>query len=190
MKKPSVIIIDNYDSFVYNLYHYLDSLDAEVTIVRNDEVDLDEIAHYDKILLSPGPGLPSEAGMLCEIIKNYYLSKNIFGVCLGQQAIAEVFGGTLKNLHKVYHGVAHQIKVSENHGILFSKLPKEFKVGRYHSWTIDQLPKGFITTSVDENREIMSIQHQSLPIYGVQFHPESILTQHGKQIIKNWLYQF
>lgn len=186
MKK--VIIIDNYDSFTYNLVHYLEDLNAAVTVFRNDEFELNELEKFDKILLSPGPGIPEEAGLLLDVIKKYASSKSILGICLGQQAIGEVFGGSLINLEKVYHGVATNVKVTRKDS-LFNQLPGEFEVGRYHSWVINPVdfPEVLEITSVDENGEIMSIRHKTFDVKGVQYHPESILTPHGKQILKNWM---
>lgn len=186
MKK--VLVIDNYDSFTYNLVHYLEALDCEVTVYRNDEFDLDEVVIFDKILLSPGPGIPDEAGLLKPLIQEYASSKSILGICLGQQAIGEVFGGKLTNLDKVYHGVATNIKVLADDEILFQALPKKIQVGRYHSWVVDsKLPDVLEATSVDENGQIMSLRHKTLDVRGVQFHPESILTPEGKQMLKNWV---
>ena len=186
MKK--VIIIDNYDSFTYNLVHYLEDLNAEVTVYRNDEFELNELEPFDKILLSPGPGLPQEAGLLLDVIKKYASAKSILGICLGQQAIGEVFGGSLINLEKVYHGVSSKVQIQQEDS-LFKNLPAEFEVGRYHSWVINpnDFPEDLEITSVDENGEIMSIRHKTLDVKGVQYHPESILTPHGKKILENWL---
>lgn len=186
MKK--IIIIDNYDSFTYNLVHYLEDLNAEVTVFRNDEFELNELEKFDKILLSPGPGIPEEAGLLLEVIKKYAATKSILGICLGQQAIGEVFGGSLINLDKVYHGVASKVKIKLEDS-LFNNLPNEFEVGRYHSWVINpyDFPDALEITSEDENGEIMSIRHKTFDIKGVQYHPESILTPHGKKILENWL---
>jgi len=185
MKK--ILVIDNYDSFVYNLVHYLEDLNCQVTVKRNDELYLEEVKQYDKILLSPGPGIPDEAGLLKEIIKTYGHSKPMLGVCLGQQAIAEVFGGKLINLNKVYHGVATSIEVIEEDSVLFKDLPKKLDVGRYHSWVVEQLPDALIPTSYDENGQIMSIKHRDFPVFAVQFHPESVLTPLGKKILENWV---
>lgn len=185
MKK--ILVIDNYDSFVYNLVHYLEDLNCQVTVKRNDELYLEEAEEYDKILLSPGPGIPDEAGLLKEIIKTYGHSKSMLGVCLGQQAIAEVFGGKLINLNKVYHGVATSIEVIEEDSVLFKDLPKKLDVGRYHSWVVEQLPDALIPTSYDENGQIMSIKHRDFPVFAVQFHPESVLTPLGKKILENWV---
>ena len=183
-----ILVIDNYDSFTYNLVHYLEDLDCEVTVYRNDEFDIDEIAHFDKILLSPGPGIPDEAGLLKAVIAKYAPTKSILGVCLGQQAIGEVFGGTLSNLDKVYHGVATMVKTSVDDELLFEGLGNEFEVGRYHSWVVDaDLPEVLEATSFDENGQVMSLRHKTLDVRGVQFHPESVLTPNGKKILENWL---
>ncbi|MEN9655503.1 MAG: Para-aminobenzoate/anthranilate synthase glutamine amidotransferase component [Bacteroidota bacterium] len=186
MKK--ILVIDNYDSFTYNLVHYLEDLDCEVTVYRNDEFELDEIAHFDKILLSPGPGIPDEAGLLKQVIQQYGPTKSIFGVCLGQQAIGEVYGGTLSNLDKVYHGVATNITKSVNDELLFEGLDNEFEVGRYHSWVVDaNLPDCLEATSFDENGQLMSLRHKTYDVRGVQFHPESVLTPNGKKMLENWV---
>ncbi len=186
MKK--ILVIDNYDSFTYNLVHYLEDLNCEVTVYRNDEFDIDEISHFDKILLSPGPGIPDEAGLLKAVIAKYAPTKSILGVCLGQQAIGEVFGGTLSNLDKVYHGVATMVKTSVNDELLFEGLGNEFEVGRYHSWVVDaDLPEVLEATSFDENGQVMSLRHKTFDVRGVQFHPESVLTPNGKKILENWL---
>jgi anthranilate synthase component 2 len=183
-----ILVIDNYDSFTYNLVHYLEDLDCEVTVYRNDEFDIDEIAHFDKILLSPGPGIPDEAGLLKAVIAKYAPTKSILGVCLGQQAIGEVFGGTLSNLDKVYHGVATMVKTSVDDELLFEGLGNEFEVGRYHSWVVDaNLPEVLEATSFDENGQVMSLRHKTFDVRGVQFHPESVLTPNGKKILENWL---
>ena len=183
-----IVVIDNYDSFTYNLVHYLEDLGATVTVFRNDEFELKELEVFDKIVLSPGPGIPDEAGLLKEVIKMYAKTESILGICLGLQAIGEVFGGTLINLEKVYHGVASKITIIENDAI-FTNLPNEIEVGRYHSWVIsnDNFPQNLIITSVDENKQIMSVKHSVYDVRGVQFHPESILTPDGKKILENWL---
>lgn len=187
-KKPTVLVIDNYDSFVYNLVHYLEDLDCLVTVRRNNELDLEEAKAYDKILLSPGPGIPEEAGLLKEIIATYASSKSILGVCLGQQAIAEVFSGNLQNLSKVYHGVASEIEVCVTDELLFQGLGNKMKVGRYHSWVVDQrLPDCLEATSYDQNGQVMSLRHRDYDVRGVQFHPESVLTPHGKKLLENWV---
>jgi anthranilate synthase component 2 len=186
MKK--ILVIDNYDSFTYNLVHYLEDLNCEVTVYRNDEFELDEIAHFDKILLSPGPGIPDEAGLLKPVIAKYGATKSIFGVCLGQQAIGEVYGGTLSNLDKVYHGVATTVKTVVDDELLFQGLDNEFEVGRYHSWVVDAtLPDVLEATSFDENGQVMSLRHKTFDVRGVQFHPESVLTPNGKKMLENWV---
>jgi anthranilate synthase component 2 len=186
MKK--VLVIDNYDSFTYNLVHYLEELGCDVTVKRNDQLSLDEVALYDKIVLSPGPGIPDEAGLLKTIIAKYAESKSILGVCLGQQAIGEVFGGKLINLDKVYHGVATKIKITVDDELLFNGLPEEIEVGRYHSWVVDpNLPDVLEATSFDENGQVMSLRHKKYDVRAVQYHPESVLTPHGKEILKNWI---
>jgi anthranilate synthase component 2 len=186
MKK--ILVIDNYDSFTYNLVHYLEDLNCEVTVYRNDEFDIDEIASFDKILLSPGPGIPDEAGLLKDVIRKYAPTKSILGVCLGQQAIGEVFGGTLSNLDKVYHGVATNVKKSVTDESLFEGLDDEFEVGRYHSWVVDaDLPDVLEATSFEEHGQVMSLRHRTYDVRGVQFHPESVLTPNGKRILENWI---
>jgi anthranilate synthase component 2 len=186
MKK--VLVIDNYDSFTYNLVHYLEDLDCEVTVKRNDKLTIDEIENFDKIVLSPGPGIPDEAGLLKEIIATYASTKSILGVCLGQQAIGEVFGGTLENLDTVYHGVATNVTLSVDDENLFNGLGKTFEVGRYHSWVVNtNLPESLEATSFDENGQIMSLRHKTYDVKGVQYHPESVLTPNGKTILKNWV---
>lgn len=186
MKK--IVIIDNYDSFTFNLVHYFEALNCEVTVFRNDEFELDEIADFDKIVLSPGPGLPSEAGLLKSVIETYCNTKSILGICLGQQAIAEVFGGHLKQLKSVKHGVNSIIKTTVSDEVLFQNLPQNLTVGRYHSWVVDSnLPSVLETTSVDEEGEVMSLRHRTLDVKGVQFHPESILTNDGKAMLQNWI---
>lgn len=187
MKK--ILVIDNYDSFTYNLVHYLEEFKCEVTVYRNDEFDLEEIKPFDKILLSPGPGIPDEAGLLKEVIKTYASTKSILGICLGQQAIAEVFGGSLINLEKVYHGVATNINICVDNEILFEGLGKQMEVGRYHSWVVNPVdfPETLEITSTDDNGQIMSLRHKTLDIRAVQFHPESVLTPKGKQILENWV---
>jgi len=187
-KEMKIAVIDNYDSFTYNLVHYLEDLNANVTVFRNDEFELNELEKFDKILLSPGPGIPDEAGLLKDVIKKYASSKSIFGVCLGLQAIGEVFGGHLTNLEKVYHGVATKVTKTED-DFIFNDLPNEFEVGRYHSWVVsnENLPADLIVTSTDENGQIMSMKHAQFAIRGVQYHPESVLTPFGKKILENWL---
>jgi len=186
MKK--ILVIDNYDSFTYNLVHYLEEFNCDVTVKRNDKLELEEVAQYDKILLSPGPGLPDEAGLLKPIIKTYAQTKSILGVCLGLQAIAEVFGGSLINLDTVCHGMASPINIIGKDDNLYRNIPKEIEVGRYHSWVVSpELPPELLVTSVDNDEHIMSLKHKNFDVRGVQFHPESILTPQGKQILKNWV---
>ena len=186
MKK--ILVIDNYDSFTYNLVHYLEDLDCDVTVYRNDEFEMEEIVRFDKILLSPGPGIPDEAGLLKQVIQQYGPTKSIFGVCLGQQAIGEVYGGTLSNLDKVYHGVATHVTKAVNDELLFEGLDNEFEVGRYHSWVVDtNLPDCLEATSFDANGQVMSLRHKTYDVRGVQFHPESVLTPNGKKMLENWV---
>lgn len=186
MKK--IVIIDNYDSFTFNLVHYFEALNCEVTVFRNDEFELDELADFDKIVLSPGPGLPCEAGLLKSVIETYCNTKSILGICLGQQAIAEVFGGQLRQLKSVKHGVNSIIKITVSDEVLFQNLPQNLTVGRYHSWVVDSnLPSVLELTSVDEEGEVMSLRHRTLDVKGVQFHPESILTNDGKAMLQNWI---
>lgn len=186
MKK--ILVIDNYDSFTYNLVHYLEDFGCEVTVKRNDQLSLNEVEPFEKILLSPGPGIPDEAGLLKDIIKKYASTKSILGVCLGQQAIGEVFGGNIINLNTVYHGVASNIKITVEDEILFNGLKKNIEVGRYHSWVVDtNLPDALEVTSVDENGQIMSLRHKEYDVKAVQFHPESVLTPDGKKILENWV---
>ncbi len=186
MKK--VLVIDNYDSFTYNLVHYLQDLNCDVTVKRNDKLNLSEVEEFDKILLSPGPGIPDEAGLLKSIIKEYAPTKSILGICLGQQAIAEVFGGKIENLDQVYHGVSTNVELTNPDEILYKDIPKNIEVGRYHSWVVSKdLPNVLVATSVDENGEIMSLKHKNYDVRAVQYHPESILTPEGKKILKNWV---
>ncbi|GAA0873138.1 aminodeoxychorismate/anthranilate synthase component II [Gangjinia marincola] len=187
MKK--ILVIDNYDSFVYNLVHYLEELECEVTVKRNDQLYIEEVEAYDKVLLSPGPGIPDEAGLLKEIIKTYATTKPMLGVCLGHQAMGEVFGGKIINLPEVFHGVATTMNVTQQNTLLFKNLPDVIQVGRYHSWVVDKdsLPQQLEVTAVDESGQIMAFRHKELDVHGVQFHPESVLTPQGKQMIKNWV---
>jgi anthranilate synthase component 2 len=184
----NILVIDNYDSFTYNLVHYLEDLNCHVTVIRNDKLSLDEVEPFDKIVLSPGPGIPDEAGLLKPIIKRFAPTKSILGVCLGQQAIAEVFGGSLINLENVYHGVATKVTICVEDEPLYKDLDKTFEVGRYHSWVVSPvLPDCLQATSFDENGQVMSLRHKEYDVKGVQYHPESVLTPHGKQILKNWI---
>ena len=181
-----IIVIDNYDSFTYNLVHYLEDLDCEVTVKRNDNINLKYVEKFDKILISPGPGIPDEAGMTKKIIEEFYDKKSILGVCLGHQAIGEVFGGKLLNLKEVFHGVSTEIEIVANDP-LFKKIPNKFKVGRYHSWIVKDLNDALVPLAYDDNKNVMALKHKDHDVWGVQFHPESILTEHGKTILKNWI---
>ena len=189
-----ILIFDNYDSFTYNLVHVVEKIiHAKTDVFRNDKIPLEKISEYDKIILSPGPGLPSESGLLLPLIKEYASTKSILGVCLGQQAIAEVFGGKLINLKEVYHGVATKITVKENRNKsendIFKDLPDELEVGRYHSWIVgeENFPADLEITARDEYGYIMALRHKTFDVQGVQFHPESVLTPDGEKMMRNWL---
>ena len=187
-----ILVFDNYDSFTYNLVHLVEKiLPVKVDVYRNDQIPLEKIKEYDKIILSPGPGVPSEAGLLLPLIKEYASSKSILGVCLGHQAIGEAFGGVLVNLSKVYHGVATSCKITNGSSELFNGLPAEIEIGRYHSWIIskEDFPDDLEITAEDESGYIMALQHKKYDVQGVQFHPESVLTPQGEAILKNWLKQ-
>lgn len=187
-----ILVFDNYDSFTYNLVHLVEKiLPIKVDVVRNDQIPLEKVKDYDKIILSPGPGVPSEAGLLLPLIKEYASSKSILGVCLGHQAIGEAFGGELINLSRVYHGISTSCHVVNGSSELFEGLPTEFEVGRYHSWIIskEKFPDDLEITAEDDNGYIMALQHKKFDIQGVQFHPESVLTPQGEAILKNWLKQ-
>lgn len=182
-----ILIIDNYDSFTFNLFHYVEGLNVEVDVFRNDEFDLSLLPSYDKIILSPGPGLPKDAGDLIKIISSIDKKQAVLGVCLGMQALAEVFGGSLYNMKAVKHGVSLNCKRVKSH-FLFEGLPESFEVGLYHSWAVQMpLPNEFEPLLFTDEEVLMSMSHKFLPLYGVQFHPESILTTHGRQIIKNFV---
>ncbi|SFI62773.1 anthranilate synthase, component II [Kaistella treverensis] len=184
-----ILVLDNYDSFTYNLVQMIEQITQEkVDVFRNDQISLEDIEKYDKIILSPGPGIPEEAGILLEVIKKFAPTKSILGVCLGQQAIAEAFGGSLINLAEIYHGVATEATKISNHKILHN-LPDILEVGRYHSWAVntEDFPAELQITSVDKNGMIMSLQHKTYDVHAVQYHPESILTPHGKQILENFI---
>jgi anthranilate synthase component 2 len=196
-----IVIIDNYDSFTYNLAHLVRELGAEVTVLRNDQFELPQLEEYDKIILSPGPGIPSEAGLLLDVIRTYAGKKPMLGVCLGHQAIGEVFGAKLENLKEVYHGVATEGTVryeepgarSQEPGELvdkiFAGLPQRIIMGRYHSWVVsrDGFPDSLEVTAESDEGQIMALRHREYDIRGIQFHPESVLTPDGARIIKNWL---
>ncbi|WP_107826262.1 aminodeoxychorismate/anthranilate synthase component II [Mucilaginibacter yixingensis] len=186
----NILIIDNYDSFTYNLVHLVNELGLECTVWRNDQFALEDVDAFDRILLSPGPGIPSEAGLLQPVIEKYAPTKSIFGVCLGQQAIAEVFGGKLHNLSRPMHGIATPIEVTDATEQLFAGLPQSFKVGRYHSWVVSRegLPDSLEVTAIDAaDDSIMALRHKEYDVRGVQFHPESVLTEFGKEMMRNWL---
>jgi anthranilate synthase component 2 len=186
MEKIKIVIIDNYDSFTFNLVHILEALDVTVTVIRNDQFQILDLEVYDKIMISPGPGIPSEAGFTKKVIQTYYKKKPILGICMGHQAIAECFGGELENLKKVFHGVETPIFIKKDY--LFKDCPKVFKVGRYHSWAVSKtLPENLESIAVDENKINMALRHKNYDVRGLQFHPESILTPLGVQIIKNWV---
>ena len=185
-----ILVFDNYDSFTYNLVHLVEKITHEkVDVFRNDQIALEKVAAYDKIILSPGPGIPEEAGLLLELVKEYAPVKSILGVCLGHQAIAEVFGGKLINLDTVFHGVATPIKILNSKSEILKGLPDEIVVGRYHSWIVsdDNFPEELQVTARDENGYIMALQHKTFDVQGVQFHPESVLTPDGERIMRNWL---
>jgi len=185
-----ILVLDNYDSFTYNLVHILKELSSgEVEVFRNDEISLEKVAEYDKIVISPGPGVPDSAGITKDLIRKYAPTKSILGVCLGCQAIAEVYGGSLNNLDQVYHGVATYMKVTDESEILFREIPSEFTAGRYHSWVVNgfDLPKELKVTCIDEDNMIMGLSHVKYNLKGVQFHPESVLTRYGKKMLENWL---
>jgi anthranilate synthase component 2 len=189
-----ILIFDNYDSFTYNLVHLVEQItQRKADVYRNDEISLEKVKDYDKIILSPGPGIPEEAGLLLPLIKEYAATKSILGVCLGHQAIGQAFGAKLVNLSTVYHGVANKIKVVSRESLagspLFSGLPDEIEVGRYHSWILsdENFPEELEVTARDEHHFIMALQHKKYDVQGLQFHPESILTPDGGMILKNWL---
>lgn len=189
ISKPcKVVIIDNYDSFTYNLAHLFKELGASVTVYRNDQFSLNQLEPFDKILLSPGPGVPSEAGLLTDVIRTYAGRKPMLGVCLGHQAIGEVFGARLSNLPEVYHGVATPCELV-GYDALFSGLDTRFTIGRYHSWVVSQedFPEALQITALSDDGNIMALRHRNYAIWGIQFHPESVLTPEGRQIIANWL---
>lgn len=191
-----ILLLDNYDSFTYNLVQLVEEfVGTSIDVQRNDEIDIEAVGAYDKIILSPGPGIPEEAGILLPLIKTYAATKSIFGVCLGHQAIGEVFGGKLINLSQVYHGIKSEIKLTSTvqpsayHNDWFHDLPTSLQVGRYHSWVIDEttVPETLEVTAYDHSGMIMAIRHKMYDVQGVQFHPESVLTPMGKQMIENWL---
>lgn len=182
-----ILVLDNYDSFTYNLVYIIRQLGYEMDIYRNDKINLSDIDVYDKILLSPGPGIPSEAGIMPELLKKYGATKDILGICLGHQAIGEAFGGDLINLSEVVHGLASEVAIQED--FLFQGLPKQFKIGRYHSWVINErsLSPNLEVIARTPDGQIMGVRHKEFKVRGLQFHPESVLTEHGVQMMKNWL---
>lgn len=184
-----VLILDNYDSFTYNLLHYVEQFCDDVTVRRNDAISIGEIAKFDAIMLSPGPGLPTDAGVMPELIKCYASSKRILGVCLGHQAIGEVFGAKLRNLDHVLHGLNVPVTITDPSELLFRGLGPRIDTGRYHSWVIDRktIPPSLRITAVDDADEIMALRHMEFDVCGVQFHPESLLTPDGLQMIRNWV---
>lgn len=185
-----ILILDNYDSFTYNLVQLVECVcDFEFEVHKNDKITIEEANKFDKILLSPGPGVPSKAGILNELIKELGPSKSILGVCLGMQAIGEVYGSKLINLDTVYHGIATETKIIEK-DYLFNNCPAKFLTGRYHSWAVDEktLSNDLVITAIDENNQIMALRHKTFDVRGVQFHPESILSEYGEQLMKNWIY--
>jgi anthranilate synthase component 2 len=186
-----VLVLDNYDSFTYNLVQYIEEiLDRPVTVRRNDQISLDAVAEYDVIILSPGPGVPSEAGIMPELIRRYAPDKHILGVCLGHQAIAEAFGGSIFNLEQVYHGIETPVRITDAQEILFQEIPQDFIAGRYHSWVVrpEDLPDSLLVTATaaDEEERIMAIRHRDYQVRGVQFHPESIMTEYGRKMLENF----
>lgn len=185
-----ILVLDNYDSFTYNLVHYLEAITGTPPdVFRNDRITIEQASAYDKILLSPGPGLPSEAGILCELIRALGPVRSIFGVCLGLQAIGEVYGGNLVNLERVFHGVATPVQVLDPEEPLFKGIPTSFEVGRYHSWVVarEGLPDCFRITAIDESGQIMGLTHTEFDVRGVQFHPESIMTEYGMEMMRRWV---
>jgi len=190
-KNMKILVLDNYDSFTYNLVHIIRELGygENLEVHRNDKIELKEIDKYDKILLSPGPGIPSEAGIMPALIQEYGSTKSIFGVCLGHQAVAEAYGAKLFNMPKVLHGIASKAIMVTDQEPLFKNLPSEFMVCRYHSWTVlpDTINGELEITALDEENQVLAIRHKKFDVKGVQFHPESILTQHGKEMLENWL---
>lgn len=185
-----ILVLDNYDSFTYNLVYILRELNNnQVDVFRNDKIALDDVNQYDKILLSPGPGIPSEAGIMLDVVKRYAPTKSILGVCLGHQGIGEVFGASLENMSDVLHGISDTATITDASEPLFRGLPPQIKVGRYHSWTVvpETIPDTVRVTAVDEHGRVMALAHKTYDVRGVQFHPESVLTEYGKEMLQNWL---
>lgn len=184
-----ILLIDNFDSFTHNIEHLIIKLGYEVETIRNDDFSIEYVDNFEKIIISPGPGLPNESNQIIDVVQRYFKNKSILGICLGHQAISLAFQGNLKNLSKVYHGVSSEITILDSDEKIFRNLPKNIEVARYHSWAIDKnnIGNGLKVTSTSEDGTIMSIKHEVYDIQGIQFHPESILTPHGEQIMKNWL---
>lgn len=183
-----IAMIDNYDSFTYNLVHLVRELGADITVYRNDQFELSDLEGFDKIMLSPGPGIPSEAGLLLDVIRCYAGKKQLLGICLGEQAMGEVFGGTLVNLSEVFHGVQTPCRIVAD-DYIFAGLPENISVGRYHSWVVDAvtMPDCLEATALSDEGQVMALRHRSMDVRGIQFHPESVLTPDGRQMIENWL---
>ena len=184
-----VLLLDNYDSFTFNLAHILKASGAAVQVARNDKIELAQVANFDKIVLSPGPGLPEQAGIMLGLIAAFHTSKSILGICLGHQAIAQVFGAELRNLKQVVHGKATLTQIVSEHDTLFKDIPRHIETGRYHSWVVDQssLPECLRITALSNDGEIMALAHTSYDLKGLQFHPESVLTPHGTALLNNWI---
>ncbi len=189
LQKMKLLVLDNYDSFTYNLVYILRELGHRPDVIRNDKIALDDVGQYDKIMLSPGPGIPSEAGIMQDLVREYGPTKSILGICLGHQGIGEVYGATIENLGDVLHGVAHRATITDRSEQLFNDIPDELQVGRYHSWTVvpESMPDDLRITAVDEQGRIMALAHTHYDVKGLQFHPESVLTENGVKMIKNWL---
>lgn len=186
----NILVIDNYDSFTFNLVHLIHECGEQATVWRNDKFDLEDVAPFDKVLLSPGPGIPAEAGLLLDVIRRWSAEKSILGICLGMQAMAEVFGGSLYNLSRPVHGRATTLNVLPVNEVLYQELPAAFNVGRYHSWAVkpEDFPVSLEITGTDVDGVIMSLRHREYDVRGVQYHPESVLTEHGKKLMANWLF--
>lgn len=184
-----ILVLDNYDSFTYNLVYILRELSNQVDIFRNDKIALEDVGRYDKILLSPGPGIPSEAGIMHDVIREYGATKSILGICLGHQGIGEVYGAKLENMTDVLHGISDTAIVTDASERIFRGLPERIKVGRYHSWTVmpDTFPEDVAITALDEKGRVMGLSHKKFDVKGLQFHPESVLTEHGREMLQNWL---
>jgi anthranilate synthase component II len=184
-----ILVLDNYDSFTYNLVHIIRELGYDYEVYRNDKISIDDVGRFDKILLSPGPGIPDEAGILKEVVKKYGATKSILGVCLGHQGIAEVYGAKIYNIENVLHGVTSQLKVEDGTNKLFRGLPERFRVTHYHSWAVapDSINGNMKVTSTNDAGLVMAFSHKTFDVHGVQFHPESVMTEHGKKIIENWI---